>query len=214
MSAAVALSAVLHAFLIYGFSLPAGPGPGARVTVIHARLDLPQPPANPRQSKTSEHVRESESARPAPAVLPPVPDAIAQALTAPDSATVAGSPEPVAAASSDAATSLNIPDPVHYPAKELDIYPQALKSITPAYPQAAHEAQVAGFVTLQVLIDEAGRVVGTSVMDAMPGGVFEEVAQHALANAVFYPAQKDGRTVRSRILVKVEFDPTAADAAQ
>jgi len=214
MSAAVTLSAVLHAFLIYGFSLPAESGPGARVTVIHARLDLPQPSANPRQSKISERNREPESARPARAVLPPVSDAMAQALTAPDSATVAGSPEPIAAASSDAATSLNIPDPVHYPAKDLDIYPQALKPITPAYPQAARDAQVAGFVTLQVSIDEAGRVEGTSVMDAVPGGVFDEVAQQALANAAFYPAQKDGRTVRSRILIKVEFDPAAADAAQ
>src|SRR5258706_9975012 len=114
MSAAVPLSAVLHAFLIYGFSLPAESGPGARVTVIHARLDLLQPSANPRQSKTSERVREPESARPAPAVLPPVPDAIAQALTTPDSATVADNPGPVVAASSDAATSLNIPDPVYY----------------------------------------------------------------------------------------------------
>jgi len=214
MSAAVALSAVLHAFLIYGFSLPAGSSPGARVTVIHARLDLSQPSAHPRQPKTSERVREPESTRPVAAVLPPPSDAIAQPLAASDSAPVADNPGPVAAASGDVATSLNIPDPVHYPAKELDIYPQALKSIAPAYPQAARDAQVAGFVTLQVLIDEAGRVVGTSVMDAVPGGVFEEVAQQALANAVFYPAQKDGRTVRSRILVKVEFDPAAANAAQ
>ncbi len=62
-------------------------------------------------------------------------------------------------------------------------------------------------MTLLVLIDEAGRVVGTSVTDAAPDGVFEQAAQQAVENAVFYPAQKDGRTVRSRILIKVEFDP-------
>jgi protein TonB len=69
-------------------------------------------------------------------------------------------------------------------------------------------------VTLLVMIDEAGRVEGTSVVDAVPDGVFEQAAQQALANAAFYPAQKDGRTVRSRILIKVEFDPAAADTAQ
>jgi outer membrane biosynthesis protein TonB len=52
------------------------------------------------------------------------------------------------------------------------------------------------------------------VTDAAPGGVFEQVAQQALANAAFYPAQKEGRTVRSRILIKVEFDPALADTPQ
>lgn len=122
-------------------------------------------------------------------------------------------PEPAATAGSDS-TVANIPDPVHYPAKDLDIYPQASKRITPVYPEMARDSKVAGSVTLLVLIDEAGRVVGTSVMDAAPDGVFEQAAQQALANAAFYPAQKDGRTVRSRILIKVEFDPSLADAAQ
>jgi protein TonB len=47
-------------------------------------------------------------------------------------------------------------------------------------------------------------------VDATPDGVFEQAAQQALAEAIFYPAQKEGRSVRSRILVKVEFDPSSA----
>ena len=125
---------------------------------------------------------------------------------------------PVESVSSASAVSeasvANIPDPVHYPAKELDIYPQALLPITPGYPETARDAHAAGSVTLLVLIDEVGRVVGTSVMDATPDGVFEEAAQRALANAAFYPAQKDGRPVRSRILIKVEFDPESTASAQ
>ena len=122
-------------------------------------------------------------------------------------------PEPGAAAGSDAPVS-TIPDLVHYPAKDLDVYPQVLTRITPEYPQAARDAQVAGSVTLLVSIDEAGRVIGISVMDAAPEGVFEQAAQQALENTAFYPAQKDGRTVRSRILIKVEFDPVVAQPAQ
>lgn len=78
----------------------------------------------------------------------------------------------------------------------------------------ARDSKVAGSVTLLVLIDEAGRVVGTSVMDATLDGVFEQAAQQALANAAFYPAQKDGRMVRSRVLIKVEFDPELTGTAQ
>jgi protein TonB len=69
-------------------------------------------------------------------------------------------------------------------------------------------------VTLEVLIDESGRVTQTSVVDAVPAGIFEQAAQQAMADALFYPAQKDGRIVRSRILVKVEFSANAADAMQ
>jgi protein TonB len=112
------------------------------------------------------------------------------------------------------ATGASIPDTVHYPANELDIYPQALTRIAPDYPEAARDAHVAGSVTLLVLIDEVGKVVDASVTDAVPDGVFEQTAQAALANASFYPAQKDGRPVRSRILIKVEFDPEATGPTQ
>ncbi len=124
----------------------------------------------------------------------------------PDPTEVRSEPEPVAAAGGEA-TKLNLPDPVHYPARDLDVYPQALRPLTPVYPEAARDAQISGFVTLQVLIDESGRVTGTSVVDTAPDGVFEQAARDALANAAFYPARKDGRSVRSRILIKVEFDP-------
>ena len=214
MSAAVALSGALHVFLIYGFSLPADSGLGMRVTVIQARLTSPQLSASPQREKTPERTGVPEPSRLAPVVpSPPAPDAVAEPATARIPTTLPSDPEPAAFAVGDA-TSPTIPDLVHYPAKDLDLYPQALKRIAPAYPQAARDAQVTGSVTLLVLIDEAGRVVGTSVMDSAPDGVFEQAAQQALADAAFFPAQKDGRAVRSRILMKVEFDPAIADAAQ
>lgn len=132
---------------------------------------------------------------------------------APSSAPDPGDPEPLVSAGTDVA-SPSVPDPVHYPAKDLDVYPQPLQRISPAYPRSALDAQISGAVTLLVLIDEAGRVAGTSVLDAVPDGVFEQAALDALANTAFFPAQKDGRTVRSRVLIKVEFDPAAAGATQ
>jgi protein TonB len=214
MAAAVALSVALHVLLIYGFSLPVDSAPGARIAVIHARLELPRVSATHGKAERSEINASPVSAPPKPMTLPPP---LSQTEPEPEPAPVPASSvhdsQPVLA-SSDTTASLNIPDPVQYPAKDLDIYPQPLRPIMPLYPSAAREAQLAGFVTLMVSIDETGRVVGTSVTDAAPDGVPQQVAPQALAVAAFYPAQKEGRTVRSRILIKIEFDPALADAMQ
>ena len=214
MSAAVALSAALHAFLIYGFSLPAGPGADARVTVVHARLMSPQPLRRPQRANPPERISARKSPLAPALVSQPAATVFAEPSALPSPAVAPTDPPQLATAAGSNAPHSTIPDLVHYPAKDLDIYPQVLKRITPDFPQSARDAQVAGSVTLLVLIDEAGRVVGLSVMDAAPEGVFEQAAQRALENTAFYPAQKDGRPVRSRILIKVEFDPAVAQAAQ
>lgn len=214
MSAAVAFSVALHGFLIFGFTLPANPGPDTHGTVIHVRLMSWQPSAGLRPAKPTGQLATPDIVRPEPvAFSQPVSSARADLAAIPIPTTTPTDPEPVVPAGNDAAIA-TIPDPVHYPATDLDIYPQALGRITPDYPETAREAQVGGSVTLLVLIDEVGKVVGASVMDASPDGVFEEAAQQALATTAFYPARKDGRPVRSRILIKVEFDPGLAGAAQ
>lgn len=106
-----------------------------------------------------------------------------------------------------------VPDLVHYPASELDIYPQAVTPIAPVYPPEAATIQGAA-VTLLVLVDDAGGVVATSVVDATAGTLFEEAAIEAVARAAFSPARKEGRAVRSQILIKVEFDAAEAGAAR
>jgi protein TonB len=58
-----------------------------------------------------------------------------------------------------------------------------------------------------MLIDESGRVTDVSVVDASPQDLFEDSALRALAATTYFPAQKSGRAVRSRILVKVDYDP-------
>ena len=214
MSAAVALSAALHVILIYGYPLPAERGIDAQPTVIHVRLSPAQSPANPQRARTAGRKQAPDSSGPAPVVLaPPASNPATATPTAPAPTVLPDGPEPAAFAAGNAPGTI-VPDTVYYPAKDLDIYPQTSKRITPAYPRSARDAQTAGSVTLLVMIDEAGRVEGTSVVDAVPDGVFEQAAQQALASAAFYPAQKDGHTVRSRILIKVEFDPAAADTAQ
>ena len=206
ISAAIAFSAALHVFLVYGISLPEGSPSIQLARVIPARL-VPTPVSAPSRPTARETARGARAA--------PIAN---EELIVPEAKSVAEevASEPVAvaepASGTDGDASSMAPDPMHYPANELDVYPRALHTIAPAYPESALQAQTAGFVTLLVLIDEFGRVTVSTVVDAKPDGVFEQAAQQALAQAVFYPAQKEGRSVRSRILVKVEFDPTAAAA--
>jgi TonB family protein len=210
MSAAVVLSVALHVFLIYGFAVPAVSSPVKHAIAFDARLEPAPISTSPLQIKAPERNRAHRPAPPAVVLAPPAPSGLADRPAAMQSV---AHTEPSRAA--DVVVSIpTIVDPVHYPAKELDVYPQALSPITPDYPKAALAAQSAGSVTLLVLIDEAGRVTGTSVMDAGPDGLFEQAAKEALAKASFYPAQKEGRTVRSQILIKVEFDANDTNDVQ
>ena len=223
--AALALSAALHVMLINGIALPSGSGSHALATVMHVRLE---PAQQRRQLKVTPVALAAESAvaegvavAAAPAahlhpamVAPGLPNPAAAhplPIPVPGVTAVDANPSPAGAV----ATSANsLADPVHYSASELDIFPRTLAPIAPGYPHAAIAGRSTGYVTLQVLIDEAGRVVDTAVLDAAPEGVFEEAAQQAITAASFSPAQKDGRIVRSRVLVKIEFDPESLDAAR
>lgn len=90
-----------------------------------------------------------------------------------------------------------IPDLNYYPARDLDDYPRPLVPLRIDRP--AHAG--AGEVRLEILIDERG-VVRDVVFagPAQPKGAEEEL-RATLAATPFMPARKDGRPVRSRILL-------------
>jgi len=200
LSVAVVLSTTLHLYLIYGLALQPPHSPADYLSIINARL-LPEPavtkrPAAPAiQRERSVAVQPRVSSFPEP-IETPVP--AAQAPQAGDR-----SPEPEGSTAS-------LPDPVHYAARDLDLYPQPLNRIEPVYPETALAGKIGGWVTLLLSIDESGRVTDASVVDAFPPDVFEDSASRALAAAAYSPAQKNGRAVRSRILVKVDYDPIAS----
>lgn len=210
ISASISFSAAFHVFLVYGFSLPEGSLSIQHARVIQARLES-VPVSAPLRSKARDLELSPRALQDAEDDHPALPEADLP-VERPVAIEEVSAAEP--AQSTDGNASSMVPDPTHYPANELDVYPKAQHTIAPAYPIGALETQIAGFVTLLVLIDEVGRVTVSTVVDAAPDGVFEQAAQQALAQAVFYPAQKEGRSVRSRILVKVEFDPNAAAGVQ
>jgi protein TonB len=101
-----------------------------------------------------------------------------------------------------------IEDPTYYTAKEVDVHPTALQLIHPPYPDAAARANVTGSVVLVLLLDESGKVQELSVEEANPSGIFEQSALDAFRNARFSPAQRNGRVVKSRMRIKVNYELT------
>jgi protein TonB len=128
-----------------------------------------------------------------------VPDVEPGKPAAPAQPSIPANPSPLPA--------LDIPlvdDPNYYTAKQLDVHPAAAWPISPVYPDTHGDAE--GFVTLKLLIDDTGTVREISVVDAQPPGVFEESALAAFRAARFLPGQRNGRTVKSQILIKVTYE--------
>ena len=97
------------------------------------------------------------------------------------------------------------PDTTYYAARQLDSYPGLVTALDLRFPADIDPEVSAGHVLLLVLIDAQGRVNDVSVVEAAPPGVFDEEATRALLSARFKPAVKDGRAVRSRLVVHVTY---------
>lgn len=114
--------------------------------------------------------------------------------------------------------------------EELDVKPEAVKSIPPKYPAAAQEQKVEATVWLSVSIDEKGNVLGAvadriqlndqpamsdaSMIELMKKSNPQQrsVVTELMANAVkavrqwtFRPARKAGNAVKARIVVPIKY---------
>jgi len=196
----------MHLSLLYGVRLRA-PSSTPMQSVLHARLRAPEPFAMPSTQPTSPPRQVREPLVKKPSVLPvdnqPQPQAVEQSASLP----------PVLAKQS---TRLEVPliiDTTFYSVRELDIFPKSLEAVTPPFPQRASEEKISGIVTLELLIDETGRVREAKVLEATPAGYFEDAAVESFKAARFAPGEKDGKPVRCRLAIKVDFrfDPDGAE---
>jgi protein TonB len=205
---AIALSCALHLSLLYTVRV-APARPAAVPPVLQARLQLPadaslstqaQPARTPRQRRTSRPA-EARDLQPAAAMMP------SRQAAPSESSAPAAAPVPVSL------RAVELPflrDTTWYPARQLDVFPRPVTRVQPAYPDDAHGQEVRGEVTLLVLIDEEGVVHDVTVAESQLPEPFEAAAAAAFRNARFEPALKDGRAVRSRVVVKVAFVPEPA----
>jgi protein TonB len=163
----------------------AAPQPGPEGT----KAPMPAPAPAPARPRTVP-----EAARPIPE---PPPDAAVPTESRNEPPPVEGPPGiPVP----------QIDDPEFYPARLLDQYPRPVEEVELKYPQKAGTEDMSGTVTLLLLIDELGMVVEATVVEADPPGYFEEAAIEAFKAALFTPGQRDGKVVKSRLVVEVAFD--------
>jgi protein TonB len=156
------------------------------------------------------------------ATLEPLPTSQATAArefapVAMPAADAAGPNMPVAAIPSTAETAAlpaaepasGLPDVTYYPAAELDVYPVPLSPISLGYPDTARELGVPVVTRIWLSIDETGWPTQAEMLDAPPAHVLEQAAVAALRTQRFSPARKDGRAVRSRVLIELELTPAA-----
>lgn len=197
---ALAVSLALHLALILGVQIKAAQQSGRAPSAMEVRIDRQAGQASSvalsaggpsvvqvtNESETVEQVRDQKAAPPPAMPASSVAEQVSRLLPA-----------------------LEVPlleDPTWYPAKQLDVHPTALYPIKPDYPDKGAERGVEGNVVLLLLIDEAGAVKEVTVMEANPEGVFEESALSAFREARFAPAQKNGRVVKSRVLIRVSYE--------
>ncbi len=203
---AVALSALIHLSLIYGFTLKLSAGGASVGHVLHARLQPGDPPTLPDSQEASLEAEsqvvastEMEPPSPVPAHESPA-RAPAESASAP-----AGAPLPPVPLLADTSV---------YPSRDLDVFPKPLTAIKAPFPPRASDDQISGAVTLELIIDEHGAVGDVKVVEANPEGYFEDAAVETFKAARFSPAQKDGKPVRCRLAIKVDFDldPNASES--
>jgi len=156
-------------------------------------------------SETAEALPVAEPMAPSPAepapIAQPAPPAEPDPATSPRAAVSA----PPAAPAPDATITSSV-DLTYYGARDLDVQPRALREIVPDYPEGADRQRLSGRVRLQLQLEADGRIRDIEVVSASPPGVFDDSAIRAFRDARFAPAQKDGRPVRARVLIEVEYD--------
>jgi len=111
------------------------------------------------------------------------------------------SPSVAAQTGTEVVTLPQTADPSYYTARDLDRYPRPLAPFW--IDRAAGDG--AGEVRLEILIDERGVVQDIAIAGPAAPARVEEELRAALAVTRFLPAQKDGRAVRSRIVLSVSF---------
>jgi len=196
---AVVLSFLLHLALLVGIPVNPTGGVPEMVSVITARLE---PATADSEPAAAESVDVVPDAMPAPRTDKPPKPADPKAET---------KAEPVRAIEqppASPASGIEVPfirDPTYYPAKQLDVYPQPLGQIRLDYPESAASAKVDGRLLVLLLIDEFGVVNDASVVESQPEGYFEDAALAVFRAARFSPAQKQGRAVKSRVLLQVKY---------
>lgn len=82
--------------------------------------------------------------------------------------------------------------------------PKLLNRVNPVYPQAAIDKGLQGHVSVELVVDEAGKVAEARVLESSDP-VFDAPSLEAVRQWTFAPPQKDGKPSRARFSVTLAF---------
>lgn len=155
---------------------------------IHARLIEPGPPALPD----------------APPVAPEMKHAGASERRKSTRDSASAATESTAAhRASTAITAASAVDAKYYSARELDVYPAPLAPLLGNLQPAA--ARTNGYALLAIMLDATGTVTQVRLLEAEPADLFGDDGVKSIASTRFTPALKNGRAVKARIIVRIDY---------
>lgn len=91
------------------------------------------------------------------------------------------------------------------PIESVDVMPQVVKEVRPAYPPMAMAMGIEGSVTINALVSETGDVLQTAYLRGIKDGGLDKAAENAVRKMKFTPARKSGINVRVWKPVTVTF---------
>jgi len=205
---ALALSALVHGWLAW--ELPAGSlRTGAGYPALEVRIS-PREAPGPDDGDTNAMLTSARDVRlSAPPIDPPARKPATRGPVA------ARPPDAQRSADGTAASAAVAPsaDTTYYPARELDVYPAPLTPLAVPYPERALQDSKGGHALVMLLIDAYGKVDEIAVVETEPAGYFEAAAVKTFEDARFSAGRREGVPVRSRVLIRLDFDPTERAAA-
>lgn len=171
-----------------------------RTAALQVRLERMEPAEMPVPSPSPPVLSN-------PPKIPPRPETQVGVQTA--------APPPVAEPERSKVPLLDLPqlaDTTYYEALALDIQPQVVSAIALTDPEPASPSPHVGYVRLQLKLEADGRVSEAKVLESNLPRAYEVLALEVFGDAKFSPGRKDGRAVRARIMIEVDFKPRQLDS--
>ncbi len=198
--------ALIGGFLLYGYLTREDLT--TTVRVIKSLAELGPPPSLSQLEKPQVVVAMPQVAPPSVGTPKPVPD---EEVVEVEFATQKQLEQTVPTSdvkSGDVA--INIPEEELLPGYgefvAVEVQPQVINKVAPAYPELARKAQVEGTVYLDLLVDKEGKVRDIKILKPSGSNVgFEEAAIEAVKKWSFSPAIQNGKPIAVWMTLPVKF---------
>jgi protein TonB len=155
------------------------------------------------------HARISELAAPTLPDAPPAALELNHARSPPRREHASDSPPAIAESAaagraSNAITAARTADAKYYSARELDVYPAPLAPLMLNHTGKAAAGRSYGYALLAIMLDATGAVADVELLEVQPAGYFDDDAVKAITSTRFTPALRNGRAVKTRIVVRID----------